>query len=545
MRFARSLRFKFVAAFVFFVVSLSASLGWLASRQIADALYEQLLRRGELLLSDLRKEAASAQEIEEPLRRDLYLTLLTYRAVVGEVIYAQVVQDGQVLSQSSAASDGKVPSLPGAFAAVLAGGPGVTSPRVVVTSRGSDGSPYLDMLQVIPSSPAAAPAAPADGQEAAPAPSYVRLGLSLSQINGEIRHTQLRIGLLALAFVAAGLAVAFTLFQAILGPVGRMMGFVKRVGEGDLGARVEVTSGDELEALAHEFNQMADSLAHRDHALRQVNERLEEANRQLQQVNRELEQANQAKSRFLSTMGHELKTPLHSVRGYAQLLLRESDGRLTRSQREDTEAILQAGDHLLELIDNILFFNRTGEDREPLHLEPVELVELVGRAWDHVRFLAERRSVRLRLLAPRRVRVMADRTKLRQVMINLLHNAVKFTRHGVVQVRLEPGASVTVVEVSDTGKGLEPGNEEKVFDPFVQLGGQEEPGQEGIGLGLAVVRRFVQLHGGRVWAESGNRIAERDGRQGATFVVELPTSGPQLSDDLPEEAELHAHSGRG
>lgn len=286
------------------------------------------------------------------------------------------------------------------------------------------------------------------------------------------------------------------------------------------------------------------ALRRRDHALRQMNERLEEANRRLHQVNQQLEEAHRTTSRFLSTMGHELKTPLHAIRGYAQLLLRQGDGHLTRSQREDVEAILQAGDHLLELIDNILFFSRTGEEREPLHLEPLELVELVGRAWDHVGFLAERRRVRLRLVAPRQVRIVADRTKLRQVFINLFHNAVKFTRDGVVQVRLVPGETATVIEVSDTGQGIEPALLEQVFQPFVQGTGEEEPGQEGLGLGLAVVRRFVHLHGGRVWAEAGNRLGE--GRLGGTtFVVQLPTWGPPAPDHRPEEAGLRADSGRG
>lgn len=283
----------------------------------------------------------------------------------------------------------------------------------------------------------------------------------------------------------------------------------------------------------------------RARALRELAARLNEANRRLRELERELEQAHRATSRFLSTFGHELKTPLHAIRGYAQLLLREGDGPLTRSQREDVEAILQAGDHLLELIENILSFTRPGEERESLHLEPLELVELVGRAWDHVGFLAERRQVRLRLVAPRHVRVIGDRTKLRQVFINLLHNAVKFTRDGVVQVRLEPGETITRIEVSDTGRGLDPALLDRIFQPFVQGAAEAEPGQEGLGLGLAVVRRYVHLHGGRVWAEPGNRLDGAAGQGGATFVVELPTWGAPAAEHAREEAGRGADPGRG
>lgn len=272
---------------------------------------------------------------------------------------------------------------------------------------------------------------------------------------------------------------------------------------------------------------------------------LEEADRRLHQVSRQLDEAHRATARFLSTMGHELKTPLHAIRGYAQLLLGEAGGPLTRSQREDVEAILQAGDHLLELIDTILSFTRTGEEREPLHLEPLDLVEVVGRAWDHVSFLAEQRRVRLRLLAPRQVRVVADRTKLRQIFINLFHNAVKFTQDGVVQVRLVPGDALTLIEVSDTGQGVEPDLLERIFQPFVQGTGRREASSQGLGLGLAVVRRFVHLHGGRVWAEAGHRVEGEARPGGTTFVVQLPTWGPPAGDASTEEAGLGADSGRG
>jgi len=169
----------------------------------------------------------------------------------------------------------------------------------------------------------------------------------------------------------------------------------------------------------------------------------------------------------------------------------------------------------------------------------------VGRAWDHVSFLAEQRRVRLRLLAPRQVRVVADRTKLRQIFINLFHNAVKFTQDGVVQVRLVPGDALTLIEVSDTGQGVEPDLLERIFQPFVQGTGRREASSQGLGLGLAVVRRFVHLHGGRVWAEAGHRVEGEARPGGTTFVVQLPTWGPPAGDASTEEAGLGADSGRG
>src|SRR5690606_14737023 len=165
--------------------------------------------------------------------------------------------------------------------------------------------------------------------------SYVRLGVSLEVVEEKVRKNwAVMLGLTAM-FTAIGAALAFGLYSAILKPLERVMASIRRLGAGDLGARVTVQGSQELQELARAFNRMAEEIARRSE--------------ELERVNAELRSAYRAKSEFLAMIGHELKTPLHSVRGYCQLLLEGVDGPLTAEQRADIHAVLAAGNHLLSL----------------------------------------------------------------------------------------------------------------------------------------------------------------------------------------------------
>src|SRR5690606_13856926 len=226
-----------------------------------------------------------------------------------------------------------------------------------------------------------------------------------------------------------------------------------------------------------------------------------ERTRQLHAVNAELRSANRAKAEFLAMIGHELKTPLHSVRGYCQLLLEELDGPLSPGQRADLEAILAAGNHLLALIDNILKFTASGDDE--LHRTRFPLPALLEQAANHVRPLAHRRHIDLHVDAGPVGEVWADETKLKQVLINLLHNAVKYSPAGSrVQMVAGTEAGGFWVAVDDAGPGIPAQDRERLFEPF-ERGSPEAEDRElkGLGLGLAVVRRYVEAHGGSVTVE--------------------------------------------
>jgi len=254
---------------------------------------------------------------------------------------------------------------------------------------------------------------------------------------------------------------------------------------------------------------------------RRVSERtaaLGTANENLRRARVEADRANHAKSEFLSHMSHELRTPLNATLGFAQVLLR---GKLDERQTECVGHILTAGDHLLKLINEVIEIARIESGRISIISERISLIQMVGGAIDLVRPPAIQRGIHLGFLEPNppNTHIVADPTKLKQVLLNLLGNGVKFS---------EPGGTVTVhwnltaqgsvrFAVTDSGCGISRDQLDRLFTPFERL----DAGQRGIagtGLGLVVTRRLVEAMGGSVGVES-------ELGKGSTFWFELP-AGP-------------------
>ncbi|MGQ0520966.1 MAG: ATP-binding protein [Actinomycetota bacterium] len=227
------------------------------------------------------------------------------------------------------------------------------------------------------------------------------------------------------------------------------------------------------------------------------------------------QRANEAKSQFLSRMSHELRTPLNAVLGFGQLLALDD---LSAGQRESVDQIVRAGGHLLELIDEVLDISRVEAGQLRLSMEPVSLEEVVAEALGMVRPLAAARRVRIpeRLTGAGGRHVQADRQRLRQVVVNLLANAVKYNRHdGEVAVVCEsPEPGQLRLLVSDTGIGMTQQDLDRLFQPFERLGA-EQSGVEGTGLGLVLTKQLVEVMGGVIGVSS-------EVGSGTSFWVDLP-----------------------
>ena len=233
----------------------------------------------------------------------------------------------------------------------------------------------------------------------------------------------------------------------------------------------------------------------------------------------EAERANRAKSQFLSSMSHELRTPMNSVIGFGQLL--ESDPSLPDQQRGYVREMLRGGRHLLNLINDLLDLARIEAGRLAVSLEPVRAADVIDDCLSLLRPLAERRAITLAGPAGTAGQLLlADRTRLKQVLLNLLGNAIKYNHDGgQVQVTVGDVQGRLRIGVRDTGPGLTPAECARLFTPFERLGA-DQTGTEGAGIGLALSARLVELMQGRIGVES------RPGR-GSTFWVELDRAAAQ------------------
>ena len=238
---------------------------------------------------------------------------------------------------------------------------------------------------------------------------------------------------------------------------------------------------------------------------------------ELEEKSRQLEVADRHKSEFLASMSHELRTPLNAVIGFSEVLLDRMFGELTPKQEEYLQDILTSGRHLLSLINDILDLAKIEAGRMELEVTDFHLPQAIDNAITLIRERAARRAIALEVeVDPRLGDIKGDERKVKQVLLNLLSNAVKFTREGG-RVSVHAGLADGFAEISviDTGVGIAPEDHEAVFEEFRQVGSDYAKKHEGTGLGLTLSRRFVELHGGKIWVKSQLN-------QGATFTFTLP-----------------------
>jgi len=238
--------------------------------------------------------------------------------------------------------------------------------------------------------------------------------------------------------------------------------------------------------------------------------------KELEEANRQLEAASQHKSEFLANMSHELRTPLNAIIGFSEVLGERMFGELNEKQEEYLKDIHASGTHLLSLINDILDLSKIEAGRMELELADFDLPQALDSALTLVRERAGRRGIALHTSINEQLgQVRADERKIRQVVLNLLSNAIKFTPEGGrIEVRAVPVDGSVEVSVSDTGVGIAPEDQEAVFEEFRQVGASTVK-HEGTGLGLALSRKFVELHGGRIWVKS-------QAGAGSTFTFSIP-----------------------
>jgi signal transduction histidine kinase/DNA-binding response OmpR family regulator len=331
-----------------------------------------------------------------------------------------------------------------------------------------------------------------------------RIAALVSANSSDYTNSRLIFLVSAAAAVLLALVLGFAISSSFSGPVQRMDARLAELAEGDFSGRVDVPNRDELGTLAANLNRMNDELG---------------------EVYRKLETASRAKSDFLANMSHELRTPLNAIIGFSEVLLEQMFGPLNAKQTEYLGDIVTSGRHLLLLINDTLDLSKIEAGKMELDLAIFALPAVLEDGVTMVRERAARHGIECSVDAgPELEEVEADQRKVKQVVFNLLSNAVKFTPDGGrVEVRASRVGDQAEVTVADTGAGIDPADQARIFQEFQQAGQQE-----GSGLGLALARSLVELHGGSLWVES-------EPGSGSTFTFTLPVRQTAVSETARSE----------
>jgi signal transduction histidine kinase len=239
--------------------------------------------------------------------------------------------------------------------------------------------------------------------------------------------------------------------------------------------------------------------------------------REIEEKSRQIEAANRHKSEFLANMSHELRTPLNAIIGFSEVLQEKLFGDLNDKQAEYTDDILTSGRHLLSLINEILDLSKVEAGRMELELATFDLPLAIDNARTFVRERATKHGISVDVNIDKRLGDFnGDERKIKQILLNLLSNAVKFTPEGGrIDISAWQTDGSVEISVSDTGIGIAPEDQARIFEEFRQVGGDYAHKKEGTGLGLTLAKKFVELHGGKIWVES-------EVGKGSTFTFTLP-----------------------
>jgi signal transduction histidine kinase len=317
------------------------------------------------------------------------------------------------------------------------------------------------------------------------------------------REAAIRLALMLLAVMAAVVTVGVVLSRLILAQVRPLVETNRALGKGDFTVRAPVLGDDELGELASGFNVMADQL---QASVQELENRVAERTEELQRLYQDVQNSSKARSEFFTAMSHEFRTLLLGIAKHAELMVDPNFGSRDRKWKgEFGHVIKESCDHLFRLVNEILDMAKFESGKMEVNLAPVELPTVVSQLRGTMLPLAERSELRMTIDVARDLpAVSADVPRLREIILNLVSNAIKYTPSGGM-IRLEARATNRHVEitVADSGVGIPKDEQPRVFEPFYRVKGTEpQRGQASSGLGLALAKRLVEAHGGEIWLAS-------------------------------------------
>ena len=355
---------------------------------------------------------------------------------------------------------------------------------------------------------------PAGGEPLARVIGGVTLGLSLAGVEAQVSGLARLWGGITAVFLGLSAVVIYGFSRHITNPVKELTRQAQKIAAGRLDEEITVKSRDEIGQLATAFNRMTASLQvsmnDKERALadlRELNRTLEDRIRQrtleLEERSRELEAASRHKSDFLANVSHELRTPMNAILGFNELILDRVYGDIPEAIRRPLTDVQQSGKHLLRLINDVLDLSKIEAGRMPLVLGDYSVGDIVASVRASLGSLAFERGLEFVTIVPDDLPLAyGDGKRITQCLMNLVGNALKFTRQGRVEITVVLNGSVLRFRVADTGIGIPKDQIGRIFTEFQQADATITREFGGTGLGLSITKRFVEMHGGRVWVES-------------------------------------------
>ncbi|MCR4289871.1 MAG: response regulator [Candidatus Scalindua sp.] len=333
-------------------------------------------------------------------------------------------------------------------------------------------------------------------------------------------------------------AIIFLTTVKLMRPIEKLTEAVAIVTKtGDLSTKVDISSNDEVGQLGRTFNDMSSKLQSSYSLLEQ---RIAEKTAHLQKAIEALERANKLKSEFLANMSHELRTPLNAIIGFAEVLRDKICGDLNEEQLDFIKDIHSSGHHLLQMINDILDLSKIEAGKMVLQHEVFPVPDAIQDVYHIIQGLADKKHLHLQTdIHPETKDIEADRVKFKQILYNLLSNAIKFTsENGNIITKASIIDDTLQVSVTDSGIGMKPEDQEKVFKEFWQADSSFSRKYQGTGLGLALTKRIVEMHGGKIWFES-------EYGKGSTFCFTLPLKAIfSIPKSKVNEARRHKPAGK-
>ena len=340
----------------------------------------------------------------------------------------------------------------------------------------------------------------------------------LTDISTEVKQLGNTIFMATIISVLLAILAGWLMSRKISKPISLLANASEKVAQGDLHTLVNVKSSNEIGVLASSFNQMVVSLRKSRNELKQwgkdMEKRVEKRTEELEHANLKLQELDRLKSMFIASMSHELRTPLNSIIGFTGIILQEMSGEINEEQRKQLTLVKNSGSHLLNLINDVIDISKIEAGKVEITIEEFDLSVLAQEIKDSFAVAVDKKGLKLSLETPPTLLLESDERRVKQILVNFISNAIKFTDRGEIEIKLVKKDKTAEISVRDTGLGVKKEDMNKLFKDFSRIPIKDRT-IEGTGLGLYLSKKIADLLGGGIKAES-------EFGKGSIFTLILP-----------------------